>query len=254
MKKRIFVLIFMALILLVFAGCSDANETAEILYNPEIKSDYMEIMTHIVSSFDTNCYFIANKQTGETIIADPGDNAALLIKMLEENELKPVVILLTHTHGDHTGAAEKLRKTFEIPVYAWIDEKANFSGFAVTKNITWLDDENAPLEIAGFSVRIIHTPGHTVGSVCYYVESENVIFSGDTMFRGRSGRTDLATGDLNAMIDSFKNKLYTLSDETIVYPGHGMTTVIGSEKEQSAINEFINTDASERRCIKYVCY
>jgi glyoxylase-like metal-dependent hydrolase (beta-lactamase superfamily II) len=213
-------------------------DTEEFTYAmPEIKSDYMEITTHTVGSYEANCYFVTNKQSQETVIIDPGDEEDLLRRMMEENELKPVAILLTHAHFDHIGAAESLKRTYEIPIYAWIDERDNFSGSALAaNNITWLDNGNTPLEIAGFFVRVIYTPGHTVGSVCYYVESENVLFSGDTMFWGTYGRTDLDTGDLDAIINSFENKLYILPNNTIVYPGHGITTTISDEKEHNSIN------------------
>jgi len=203
---------------------------------PKIKSDYMAISTYIGSS---NCYFVTNKQTRETIIIDPGSHAEYLIRMLEENELEAVAILLTHAHFDHIGAAEQLRVDLDIPIYAHIDEKVNFGDNIVANNMTWLDDEDALLEIAEFSIRVMYTPGHTVGSVCYYIESENVLFSGDTMFWRTYGRTDFPTGNLNAMIDSFVNILYTLPNETIVYPGHERTTTIGYEKKSNPLNNII---------------
>ena len=196
----------------------------------------MEITTHVVGSYEANCYFVTNKQTQEAVIIDPGDNVALLRRIMEENELKPAAILLTHSHFDHVEAAESLRGTFKIPIYAWIDERDNFVGGVLANNITWLDNSNITFEIAGFLIRVIHTPGHTAGSVCYFIESENVLFSGDTMFRKTYGRTDLDTGDLDAIINSFENQLYILPNNTIVYPGHGRTTTIGDEKEHNAIN------------------
>jgi glyoxylase-like metal-dependent hydrolase (beta-lactamase superfamily II) len=200
----------------------EALPDTEILYtNSYIMPEISVVTTHKVGtrSLFTNCYFVTNEQTRETIIIDPGDNAAMLTRILEENELKPVSILLTHSHFDHIGAAEQLRIAFDTPVYAWIDEKdlldgeyydyyVNFDGNIVANHITWLDDEDTPLEMAGFSIRVIHTTGHTAGGAFYYIESEDALFAGDDWpVNFRRWHSD------NALLDS--------SDGTIVYPGHG---------------------------------
>jgi len=235
----------------------DDSESSEPEETPQITNEEIILVAkHRVRingvgsfpSFRMECYFVTNKETREVIIIDPGGEADMLMQMLKENGLKPVAILLTHSHYDHIGAAEELRTAFDIPVYAWIDEKdyfgdsyydfdESFNGNIVANNITWLDDEDTPLEIAGFSVRAIHTPGHTAGSACYYIESESILFSGDTMYRLSSTAINANTGgDNSALIDTYLNKLYTLPDETRIYPGHGDNTNIGFEKENNSMN------------------
>ena len=198
------------------------------------------ISIYVLGEGATNCYFIGNTQTNETIIIDPADNARSIQSKCEEMNLKPITILLTHGHYDHILAVNEVREIFKIPVYAGLEEKellADFSlncselfgGKAEVVADKWLNDGDI-LELAGMTIKVIRTPGHTAGSICYYFESENLLVSGDTLFKGTFGRTDLPTGNMSALIQSITQKLFTLPDNTDVYPGHGRKTIIANEK------------------------
>ena len=153
---------------------------------------------------------------------------------------KPVGILLTHGHFDHIMAADEVRKKYNIPIYAsekeettLLNPRVNLSAFG-RGNCTldadvYLKDLEV-VEMAGFSVQMIETPGHTVGSCCYYLKDEGVLFSGDTVFQGSVGRTDFPEGSTAAIVRSLHRLLDALPDETEVYPGHDASTTIGYEK------------------------
>jgi len=197
--------------------------------------------TSVLGPVSTNCYFIYNEESREAIIVDPADNSIFIINKCQEMDINPVAILLTHGHFDHITAAEDVRKAFGIPIYAGEAEKdllhgsnGNLSRLAVkpvslTADI-WLEDADV-LDLAGFSIEVITTPGHTVGSVCYYIKEEDVLMSGDTLFLESVGRTDFPTSSTSAIIHSIKEKLFTLPEETDVYPGHDDKTTIAHEKK-----------------------
>ena len=152
----------------------------------------------------------------------------------------PVAILLTHGHFDHATAAEELAKEFGIPIYAHEDEKETLEDAEL--NASWMmgdslvfhadvfvkDEEE--LDLAGFHIRVLHTPGHTVGGCCYYFPYENVVFSGDSLFCTSIGRTDFKKGSTSDLIRAIKEKLMTLPDRTTVYPGHNDVTTIENER------------------------
>lgn len=210
----------------------------------------MKIQTIVLGAVKTNCYFIINEDTKETIIIDPSDDVNKIIKKVEDSNLVPVGILLTHGHFDHIMAVPGVSNHFNIPVYAHIDDRelANDAilngGYLIQSTFTlklnnFLKDQEE-IQLAGFKIRVIHTPGHTAGSVCYYLYEENVLMSGDTLFYNSVGRTDMPTGDGRVLLHSIEKKLMLLADETKVYPGHGMSTTIGTERTS---NPFINADA-----------
>lgn len=203
--------------------------------------DKMEITKYVVGPVMTNCYFVANKDTKEALIVDPGDEANLLIDRITLSELKPVAILLTHGHFDHVGAVSELKDEFGIPVYVGEhemdtikDPHINRSGFfdrvptVYSADIPLKDDE--VIELAGFKIKVLFTPGHTPGGVCYYFPDENVLFSGDTLFYNSVGRTDFLLSSGEALIKGIKEKLMTLDDSVIVLTGHDASTTIGEER------------------------
>nr|WP_295284877.1 MBL fold metallo-hydrolase [uncultured Blautia sp.] len=200
----------------------------------------LELQKCIVGSVSTNCYLLKNKETGEMLIIDPGDNAGKIEQKILEMQGKPIAILLTHGHFDHILAAEEIRKKYNVPIYAdqkeektLQDARINLTAYQgngyTLKADVYLTDLQVE-ELAGFSVQMIETPGHTVGSCCYYLKDEDVLFSGDTVFCGSVGRTDFPGSSSAAIVNSLHRLLDALPDETEVYPGHDVSTTIGYEK------------------------
>ena len=201
----------------------------------------LKINQYVVGAVQTNCYFAINDETKEVLIVDPGDNARQLADRIRQEDLKPVAVLLTHGHFDHAGGAAELAREFQIPVYAHEDEKETLEDPKL--NVSWMmgkeehfsaDEfvtDEQELDLAGFHIRVLHTPGHTVGGCCYYLPYEDVVFSGDTLFCMSVGRTDFPKGSMSSIVRSIKEKLMVLPERTIVYPGHGPKTSIKVEAE-----------------------
>ena len=200
----------------------------------------MRIVTMQLGMLATNCYLVANEETGELVIIDPADEAERIIPRVRQMNARPVAILLTHGHFDHIGAVTSLQKTFAIPVCAMTEEQEllqnaqkNLSGLYGKPVMVQADRflrDGEKVQLAGFSFAVLHTPGHTVGGCCYYCKEEQVLFSGDTLFHGSVGRTDFPTGSMGMLHDSIHRKLFVLPAETAVYPGHGEATDIAYEK------------------------
>ncbi len=190
----------------------------------------------------TNCYIVEDEQTKETIVIDPGGEPEKIIEMLDTLGIdKLKYIYLTHCHGDHFGAILKLKEQKGGKVLIHRDDAEGLYniGISLTYYIGMEDitleadsrvDEGDLIHIGNIEFRVIHTPGHTKGGTCLYCEKEKLLFSGDTLFRGTWGRTDLPTSNFADIIKSITNKLAALPDETIVYPGHGRTTRIKEEE------------------------
>lgn len=200
----------------------------------------LRVECYVVGSVQTNCYFAVNEDTKEMILIDPGAAAGQLAAKIKEEGLKPVAILLTHGHFDHAGAAAELSEHFNVSVYAEEHEKetledpeVNLSGWEGVKKTyhadCFLKDEQE-IDLAGFHIRVLHTPGHTVGGCCYYFPYQNVVFSGDSLFAMSMGRTDFPKGSASALIRAIQEKLMVLPDEVAVYPGHNEETTIGTER------------------------
>ena len=210
----------------------------------------MEIKKIPVAPIGANCYIVSEKENA--FIIDPGGDADCIIKATENLKVKG--IMLTHTHFDHIGALNDLVQAFpgieiEVPELEsdWLfDPELNLSalfdgGFVFKGKVTKLLSDTAVENfLSGYKIHIIHTPGHTPGSTCFYINQSDdetadcknpVLFSGDTLFRNSIGRTDFPGGDGRKIIASIKNKLLILPDETVVYPGHDENTSIAMEKK-----------------------
>lgn len=194
----------------------------------------------VLGQVETNCYLAMNEETKALLIVDPADQAEEVIRRIEDMGGHPAAVLLTHGHFDHIGAAKKLRETYGISVYGMEDEAeimasqqlnlAKYFGCSTELTADVLLKDGQELELAGFSIQVLHTPGHTKGGACYYLKEEEVLFSGDTLFRESVGRSDFPTGNMQVLIQSIKNKLMVLPEETRVFPGHNGESTIGHEK------------------------
>lgn len=202
-----------------------------------------KVKTIITTLDGTNCYVITNG-TKECVIVDLGGTDEVL-KFVEKNNLEVKAVLLTHGHYDHISSVNLMQQKLNVQVYAYKDEIAllenplnNLSYTSDTpiilKNINYVD-EDTKLNFIGLDWKVIHTPGHTIGGCCYYIESEKVLFAGDTLFYTTYGRYDLPTGDVKSLGLSINNKILTLPEDVKVYPGHGVYTNIKYEKEHNEI-------------------
>lgn len=203
-------------------------------------TEQTEVLRYIVGPVCTNCYLLVNHKTGELLVVDPGDQAQLIEKQIEKTWAKPVAILLTHGHFDHAGAAEELADKYQISIYAHEAEREtledpglNLCGMIGEHKVYHADifvkDEEV-LNLAGFSIRVFFTPGHTIGGCCYYIADEKILFSGDTLFQESVGRTDFPRGSASDLIRAIREKLMPLPDDVTVYTGHDESTLIGYER------------------------
>lgn len=197
----------------------------------------------------TNCYILEDGK-GKCVVFDPGGEGAKLIQFIKNKSLKPLAILLTHAHFDHIGAVDDVRDAFEIPVYLhkkeekWLESGAlnGSNAFMMGSSISQrpadiLITKEEVLTIDDFTFEIFETPGHSPGSVSYYVRNAGYLFAGDVLFQGSVGRTDLNGGSMEVLMQSIHHKLLPLADDTIVFPGHGGLTTIQDEKDY---NPYIN--------------
>ena len=200
----------------------------------------MRIEHMVLGQVATNCYLAMNENTKELFVVDPADRADRIIQKVQDMGGTPVAVLLTHGHFDHIGAADALRKEYGISVYAMGEEtqilssmQLNLSqmfGCPLTLQADVLLRDGQVITLAGMEIAAYHTPGHTLGGACYYISSEGVLFSGDTLFCESVGRSDFPTGSMSALVRSIREKLMVLPEETKVYPGHNYETTIGHEK------------------------
>ena len=189
----------------------------------------------------TNCYIVQDEKSKETMVIDVAGDVDEIAEMLDILQAKLKYIYLTHCHGDHIGGVQELKERYGGKVFAHRlaaenlkDPDINLTTYIQNKGLVIetdarVDDDDL-LHLGELEFRVIHTPGHTSGGSCLYCEKEQLLFSGDTLFRGTWGRTDVPTGDFEAIIKSITKKLMILPDETIVYPGHGKSTMIREEK------------------------
>lgn len=200
----------------------------------------LELHSCVVGQVSTNCYFLVNKNTRELLIVDPGDAPERIFRKVDELGGKPVGILLTHGHFDHIMAALAVKEKYGADIYACsaeekllADSQMNLTAYQGQPVALVPDKSLEDLDVfqaAGFSIQMLHTPGHTEGSCCYYLKEEGVLISGDTLFYGSVGRTDFPTGSTAEIVKSLHRLVDNLPEETEVFPGHDCSTTIGYEK------------------------
>jgi len=195
-----------------------------------------------VGPLQCNCSVIGDEQTHEAMVIDPGDQVEEILGILRQHHLKLTQIVVTHAHIDHVGGAMRLKAATGAPIlmnqddYALLkllDVQAAWVGMQSPGPVQ-VDDavsNGRVLKIGNISANVIHTPGHTEGSICLYFPKEKMLIAGDTLFAGNIGRTDLAGGSFEKIINSLQGRLMALPDETDVIPGHGRATTIGTERE-----------------------
>lgn len=189
----------------------------------------------------TNCYIVEN--TDQTcLLFDPGSEGGKLINWLTERRLRPLAIFLTHAHFDHIGAVDEVREFFNIPVYGHEKEKTWLSDPSLNgsqqfrlphsiqvKPAERLLTKEDQMQLSDFEFYVFETPGHSPGSVSYFFQKAGFVISGDALFKGSIGRTDLIEGNHEQLLNSIQKKLFSLPGETVVLPGHGQETTILDE-------------------------
>ena len=212
-----------------------------------------------VGMLQCNCHIVGDPETGEAIVIDPGEDDSRILDVIKRHNLHITAIVITHTHIDHVGGLRRVHDATGAPVlmhpddlalYRMLDVQAALIGLSKPEQVQvdQLVREGDTVRWGGYKAQILHTPGHTPGSICLYLPCEprtgqrgsvaghtangtGNLFAGDTLFAGSIGRTDLWGGSFDGIIRSIKEKLLELPDATIVYPGHGDATTIGQERE-----------------------
>ena len=204
----------------------------------------MILETFPVGPLQCNCTILADEQTREAMVIDPGDNIPEILMRLARHGLNLRQIVVTHAHIDHVGGALQLKKATgapillnqaDMPLLKMMDVQAGWLGVK-TPEVAPPDtsaEEGMVVGIANHAAHVIHTPGHTPGSICLHFTPDNLLVAGDTLFAGSIGRTDLPGGDPRKILHSIHDRLLTLPDTTRVIPGHGPATTIGEERESN---------------------
>lgn len=205
------------------------------------------IKTLVFNAFQVNNYILSD-ETNECVIIDAANNDInednKLFKYIEDNNLKPVCLLSTHAHVDHILGNKSVLEKYKIPykihtagtqfIYTAVEHGQMF-GLSVKPSPMPTDyiEDSEIIRFGNSELKALYTPGHADGSICYYSDNDSFLISGDVLFYGSIGRTDLPTGDYDELIKNIKTKIFTLPSDTVVYPGHGPETSVGFEKENN---------------------
>jgi glyoxylase-like metal-dependent hydrolase (beta-lactamase superfamily II) len=184
------------------------------------------IVRLMVGPFMANCYIVGCKKSGEAVVIDPGGEVPRIVSELVKRELKVRYILNTHGHWDHTAGNDELKEIVKAPL---LIHEADAG--AMNQGPDEFLEEGRAIQFGSYSLKVLHTPGHSAGGVCLY--SPGVVLTGDTLFAGSIGRTDLPGGSYEKLLEGVREKLFCLEDSTRVYPGHGPQSTIGTEKKHN---------------------
>lgn len=204
----------------------------------------MILETFPVGLLQCNCSILGDEASGEAMVIDPGDNIEDVLAIIRDQKLQVKQIVITHAHIDHVGGAMKLRAATGAPIllnqndYAllkMLDVQASWLGVATPEEVTIEASiaDGQSLQAGSLKANVLHTPGHTEGSVCLYFPAEKLLIAGDTLFARSIGRTDLPGGSFEKIMHSLHDRVLTLPDETVVIPGHGQQTTIGEERAEN---------------------
>ncbi len=197
-----------------------------------------------VGPLQCNCSVIGDETTHEAMVIDPGDDIGDILALIQKHNLQIKRIVITHAHIDHVGGAMKLRAATGAPILLnhndytllkMLDLQAAWIGMESPGKVEIEHSlgESDKVEAGALLANVMHTPGHTEGSICLYFPAQKKLIAGDTLFAGSIGRTDLPGGSFDKIISSLQEKLLTLPDETVVVPGHGPLTTIGAERDSN---------------------
>lgn len=203
----------------------------------------MRVKKFTNGSFAENCYLAVDESTNEAVIVDPGSNVKVISQMIDEEKCQLKYVLNTHGHSDHIGANTEICSKYNAPLGIHpldapmlTDAKLNLSNYwgldILSKKADFFLNENDVLAIGKSKLRVVHTPGHSPGGICLI--GDKFIFSGDSLFAEAIGRTDFPGGSTEDLIKNLQEKVLTLDDDVIVYPGHGPATTIGHERKYNA--------------------
>jgi len=204
----------------------------------------MELKTVVVGPFEVNCYLYWDGASKDAVILDPGGDEDLIFEALDRVGVTPQAILLTHGHIDHIAAVGAVKEKLQIPLYIGQADQnllVNPSDFVSTfyskpvhsPPADFLVTDEQLLTFGTIALRVLATPGHTLGGVCYLDERQGALFCGDTLFYGSVGRTDLPGGSYEQLLESIRTKILTLPDEIVCLPGHGPETTVGAERNNN---------------------
>ncbi|MBI5888883.1 MAG: MBL fold metallo-hydrolase [Deltaproteobacteria bacterium] len=200
-----------------------------------------------VGPLQVNCYIYWDEKTKDAFVIDAGEEADLIEHLVRTNGLNVLNIIHTHGHFDHVGAGERLRKALKAPIAIHKDDLPLMAGahedamrFGIKTPKQPLPDimlkDGDTLKAGSLTLEVLHTPGHTKGGICLYSRSEGLLFTGDTLFAGSVGRTDLEGGSFEDLINSIRTKILPLNETTLIFPGHGLSTTLKREKKS---NQFL---------------
>lgn len=197
-----------------------------------------------VGPLGVNCMILGDADMKEGVVIDPGGNVERIAAVVERHGLKIRYIINTHGHFDHVGGNLQAVKTFKAPLLIHASDAEMLGRSAEVARMYGMHGENSPpadqllednmdVSFGRFHMKVLHTPGHTQGGCCFYIESEKKVITGDTLFADSIGRTDLPGGSHQQLLSSIRSRLFTLPDDVTAYPGHGPATTIGHEKRSN---------------------